>query len=194
LFDYTEGLGFSDGVAPLPADNLINNPWFHSSNSTSIASLQGWTNVLQNGIGWGMSDKSQNPTPSGEIGTAARWAEMNGTFYPNLDVYLYQVVTAYSANRKLKFSTWWVSHKVDILEVTVYGGTSQNGPWVKVWTPFSERFLFLPTLRRMARRTIYGSTPILWRQQLPRDIRTTKWKSILAIRNRLQKRAAVMWG
>ncbi len=124
-------------VSPLPGDNLVTNPWFTSGSNTSLASLDGWTNVLKNGLGWGPSDKSQNPSPYGDVGTAARWAEVNGTVYPDVDVYLYQVISADSSERKLQFSSWWVSHRVDILEYTVYGSASAQGPWTKVWTPFA---------------------------------------------------------
>lgn len=124
-------------VSPLPGDNLVTNPWFNSGSNTSLASLDGWTNVLKNGVGWIPSDKDQNPSPYGEMGTAARWAEMNEVVYPNVDVYLYQVISADSAQRKLRFSTWWVSHRVDVLEYTVYGSSSAQGPWTKVWTPLS---------------------------------------------------------
>lgn len=124
-------------VSPFPDDNLLTNPWFHSSSDPSVASLEGWTNVLNNGIGWGKSDKEQNPSPYGEMGTAARWAEMGGKVYPGVDARLYQVVAADSSDRSLKFSSWWVSHRIDILEYVVYGGNSPQGPWTKVWTPFS---------------------------------------------------------
>lgn len=124
-------------VPDLPGDNLVNNAWFNNGSNTSIASLEGWTNVLKNGVGWGPSDKDQNPSPYSETGTSARWAEINETVYPNVDVYLYQIIEADSSHKNLKFSTWWVSHRIDILEYTVFGGSSSNGPWTKVWTPFS---------------------------------------------------------
>jgi hypothetical protein len=144
----TNALAFS--VSPLPEDNLIENPWFRSSSNPTLAGLDGWTNVLQNGVGWGVSQKEQNPTPdivvSGRCGferiycgTAARWAQNTDKgvkdIYPGLDVYLYQVVSTNSSHRKLNFFTYWVSHRIDVLEVTIYGGSSPDGPWEKVWLP-----------------------------------------------------------
>lgn len=128
---------FAFPVDSLPEDNLIINPWFHSRSNRAVASLEGWTQELNDGLGWGLSDKEQNPSPYGEIGTAARWAERDGVVYPNIDVVISQVVKADAAHRKLKFSTWWVSHRLDLLEFTVFGGNSETGPWETAWIPFS---------------------------------------------------------
>ena len=143
---------YSYSVPPLPEDNLIVNPWFRSASEPTSPGLDGWVAVLQDGIGWGLSQKATNPTAdvivSGRCGldedycgTAARWARLldegDKVSYPDLDVYLYQVVKAEAANRKLKYFTYWVNHKIDVAEVRVYGGDTPDGEWTEVWFPFS---------------------------------------------------------
>ncbi len=138
-------------VPPLPEDNLLINPWFRSTRDLRVPGLEGWTNVLQNGIGWGTSQKVDNPSPeiivSGKCGfkevycgTGARWANETAdkevSSYPGLDVYLYQVVKTDSTHRKLKFFMYWVNHKLDVFEVKIYGADAPDGPWLDVWDPF----------------------------------------------------------
>lgn len=163
-------------VPPLPNDNLIVNPWFRSASDPTFPGLDGWTNVLQNGIGWGLSQKDQNPSPdiviSGRCGfkpiycgTAARWSKrlIDGVeyIYPGLDVYLYQVVLANSANRKLRFFTYWVTHKVEILEVTIYGGSSPAGPWTNLWVPLSHTQDVNPPPPPGGKDTLWANTSFL---------------------------------
>lgn len=139
-------------VPPLPEDNLLLNPWFRSVSDPRIPGLDGWTNVLQNGIGWGTSQKVDNPSPeiivSGKCGfkevycgTGARWAnetaEKEVSSYPGVDVYLFQVVKTDPTHRKLKFFMHWVNHKIEIFETKIYGAETADGPWQEVWAPFS---------------------------------------------------------
>ena len=149
-------------VPELPGDNLIVNPWFRSATDPNAPGLDGWTNVLTDGVGWVLSQKESNPSPdivvsgrcAGEpvyCGTSARWAKIvsgphAGKTFPNIDVYLYQVVAAGPAHRKLTFFTHWVSHRVAAAEVTVYGSQAPDGPWELVWTPFfhSQDDLIIP--------------------------------------------------
>ena len=139
-------------VPELPGDNLIVNPWFRDANNPAEEGLDGWTRLLTNGVGWVLSQKESNPAPdiviSGDCGnasvycgTSARWAEIvsgpqAGNVYPNIDVFLYQVVAANAADRQLKFFTHWVSHRVAAADVSIYGSQSPNGPWTLVWVPF----------------------------------------------------------
>jgi len=150
----TPSLGYGYPVPPLPENNLIINPWFRSTSDPTTAGLDGWTNVLQDGIGWGITQKASNPSSDviingkcgfGEdyCGTGARWAndpdpgeQVNFTF-PGVDVYLYQVVQADPANRKLKYFMHWVNHKLDVAEVRIYGSETANGQWTEIWLPFS---------------------------------------------------------
>ncbi len=142
---------FGYPVPPLPDDNLINNPWFRSASDPRLPGLDGWINVLQNGIGWGDSQKVDNPSPEIVIagkcgfkevycGTSARWAnetaEKEVTSYPGVDVYLYQVVKSDPSHRKLKFFMYWVNHKLDVFEVKIYGSETPDGSWQDVWSPF----------------------------------------------------------
>ena len=142
-------------VPPLPDDNLIINPWFRSASNPSTAGLDGWTNVLNNGLGWGISQKESNPSPDLLIhgkcgfkevycGTGARWAAERwgartggDVLHPNVDVYLYQVVPADPSHRQLRFLTYFVLHRVEVVELTIYGGENSDGPWTQVWKPFA---------------------------------------------------------
>lgn len=152
LFIPTKAFGYA--VPPLPEDNLIKNPWFRSTNNPTIAGFDSWNPVLTDGVTWGLDQKESNPSPDilvtkrcnfNEVycGTGARWANLNdqdGTgavSYPGVDVYLNQVVQADAANRKLKYSMYWVNHKLDIAEVKVYGSDNSSGAWQEVWIPFS---------------------------------------------------------
>lgn len=131
-------------VPPLPEDNLIVNPWFRNGN---MPGFSGWSLPLnEEGLTWGPSQKESNPSPDivvsgtcgGQIvycGTAARWAEQEKVYYPNIDVFAYQIVSTDASNRKLKFFAHFVSHRVDVGAVNIYGGQSNSGPWEHVWTP-----------------------------------------------------------
>ncbi|NUM46875.1 MAG: hypothetical protein HUU38_19385, partial [Anaerolineales bacterium] len=138
-------------VPPLPEDNLITNPWFRSVSDPRVAGLDGWTNILQDGIGWDLSQKETNPSPdivtSGVCGfkevycgTGARWANetIDKTLisHPGIDAVMYQVVQTDPSHRHLKFSMYWVNHKLDVFEVKIYGATTAEGPWTSVWNPF----------------------------------------------------------
>ncbi|MGH2537035.1 MAG: hypothetical protein ACRDHL_06555 [Candidatus Promineifilaceae bacterium] len=139
-------------VPPLPAGNLITNPWFRDPADPNASSLAGWTDAGGLNAYWSSSQKASNPTPDVVIsgvcggnaemycGTAGRlsWrpGQSGGVAVLGEDAYLYQVVSADPAARKLHFSTHWVSHVVDPAEIVIYGGQSPAGPWAPVWTPF----------------------------------------------------------
>jgi hypothetical protein len=139
-------------VPPLPDDNLLTNPWFRSVENPAAAGLEGWTNDLSAGVGWGISQKESNPSPeilvSGVCGfepvycgTGARWANISsedGTeSYPDVDVFLHQVVSTDSSHRHLNFSMYWVNHRLEVGEVIVYGSDRPDGPWELVWQPIT---------------------------------------------------------
>ncbi len=117
-------------VPPLPEDNLIVNPWFRNGN---MPGFSGWSLPLNaEGLTWGPSQKESNPSPDivvsgtcgGQVvycGTAARWAEQEKVYYPNIDVFAYQIVSTDPANRKLKFFAHYVSHRVEVGAVNIYG-------------------------------------------------------------------------
>jgi len=128
-------------VHPLPEDNLVLNPWFREGNKPS---LDGWVDATVGNGGWVASQKAGNPSPDQVIGTAARistgrGAERKGwSVDPGVDTYLYQVVSADPTKRTLKFDMYWVTHTVDPVTVTVFGGDSSEGPWTELWQPFRQ--------------------------------------------------------
>lgn len=142
---------FGYDVPPLPDDNLITNPWFRSASDPGMAGLDGWTNILQDGVGWDISQKESNPSPEIVVsgvcgfkevfcGTGARWANENVNqqlySYPGVDAVMYQVVQADPTQRKLKFFMYWVNHKLEVFEVKIYSAVSTDGPWTEIWDPF----------------------------------------------------------
>ena len=141
-------------VDPLPEDNLISNPWFRSTRNPNAASLDGWTDAAGPDTYWLEDQSSISPSPDMVVsgvcgnqpaycGTAARYHPNPGFRFtkargiPGVDAYLYQVVSANSSHRKLKFFTHWTNHIIDIAEVTIYGSDSSNGPWSRAWVPFT---------------------------------------------------------
>ena len=124
-------------VEPLPADNLVKNPWFRSGNKPS---LEHWVPDKN----WTASDKQGNPTPDDVEGTAARIStgrtdqQRGKTVDVGVETCLYQVVAADPAHTTLKFDMYWVTHTVNPCVVTVYGGPSAQGPWTEVWKPFHQ--------------------------------------------------------
>ena len=137
-------------VPELPEDNLITNPWFRSASDPTKPGLDGWTDAAGENKYWSTSQKETNPSPDIVVsgicgsrqvycGTTARLHPKKvsgGRAVPGVDAYLSQVVTANSSHRKLKFFMHWVSHRVDLAEVSIYGGDSAHGPWTLAWTPF----------------------------------------------------------
>jgi hypothetical protein len=136
-------------VDELPDDNLIENPWFRSAGNDS--GLDGWIDVGGNNKYWSSSQKASNPTgdqisagPCGSqelyCGTAARldptMGKSGGMGIPGVDSYLYQVIEADRTDRKLIFFAHWVSHEIEVAEVSIYGGDSADGPFELVWVPF----------------------------------------------------------
>jgi hypothetical protein len=123
-------------VDPLPDNNLMQNPWFRTGNKSSLA---GWTDAAGSNVIWSHSQKRSNPSPDDVLGTSARLAfgsgQGGGTGQGGVDAYLYQVVQADPALNHLQFKIHWVTQWIDRATVTIYGGTSADGPWTAVWTP-----------------------------------------------------------
>ncbi|WP_420628175.1 hypothetical protein [Candidatus Leptofilum sp.] len=123
-------------VDPLPENNLIENPWFREGNRPSLA---GWTDAAGNNVIWSLSQKQSNPSPDQVIGTSARLAfgsgQGGGTGQDGVDSYLYQVVAADPSLTHLQFKIHWVTQWIDRAAVTIYGGSSADGPWTAVWVP-----------------------------------------------------------
>ena len=130
----------------LPSDNLIQNPWFRSSNC-QFSSI-GWK-TNEGEAPWGGSAKIQDPTDfncNGDwTGFAARFARNAGKeaqqeFYPNKDALLSQVVGPVSpANITLQFHFLFVAHRFNWFKAEIYGSNNVNGPWTSVWIPLDER-------------------------------------------------------
>lgn len=140
-------------VPPLPDGNMVLNPWFRDNENPTLSGLDGWTDAAGKDKYWSSSQKESNPSPeiikSGVCGnepvycgTGARLSvipgQSGGTAVPGVDANLYQVISADPSLRKLKFFTYWVSHRVEIAEVVILGSSTPNGPWTLLWVPFSH--------------------------------------------------------
>lgn len=127
---------FAQTIEPLPDDNLVQNPWFRSGSEPSLA---GWFDQAGSNVIWSLSQKNSNPSPDQVQGTSARLAfgsgQGGGTGQGGVDAYLYQVVSADPALNHLKFKIHWVTGYIERAAVTIYGGSSVEGPWTAVWTP-----------------------------------------------------------
>jgi hypothetical protein len=75
-------------------------------------------------------------------GTAARISsgrtdqERGKTVDVGVETCFYQILAADPSHTMLKFHMYWVTHTVNPVTVTVYGGKSPDGPWTAVWKPF----------------------------------------------------------
>jgi hypothetical protein len=145
FFPVRNALAFQ--VDPLPADNLIKNPWFRSSAKPTRVGMDFWTNVNNY---WTLTQKINNPSPDAFLtgtcdkytptycGTSAKLAADDGNAIVGVDAFLYQVVAADPTHKKLKFYIHWVAHYVDPFEVKIYGGETVDGPWNLAWTPLHQ--------------------------------------------------------
>lgn len=141
-------------VDPLPADNLVKNPWFRSVATPSYPGLDDWS---PGAVALGLSQKESNPSPDLRVapdcknqlaycGTGLRWAEQRPECpLTNVgkDASVSQIVAVAAgraADRFLRFHTWWVSHRIQVAEVNVYGADSASGPFAYVWKPFFKSF------------------------------------------------------
>jgi hypothetical protein len=127
----------------LPADNLLQNPWFQDPNDPEEPSLAGWVDETPGSGFWSLSNKPSDPTSGGFTnGAAARVSVGRGdspkTVEIGEDAYLTQVVSADASKTTLKFFMHWVTHTVKPADVTIFGGNSPSGPWTQVWVPFNQ--------------------------------------------------------
>lgn len=139
---------FAFQVDPLPENNLVINPWFRDQSDSTRAGLDGWTDAAGRDPHWGLSQKSTNPSPdefiSGKCGNVPDYCGTSARLHPDtgiplgVDAYLYQVIAADPANRRLHYFAHWVAHAVGIAEVTIYGGVTADGPWTEIWKPFHQ--------------------------------------------------------
>ncbi|MHC4079518.1 MAG: hypothetical protein ACYST0_13880, partial [Planctomycetota bacterium] len=116
-------------VPPLPTDNLVTNPWFRDPTGKT-GSMAGWTVAKGS---WNATKKGHNPSPDIRGQTAGDLDPRGGS---NQDTYIYQVVPANGAHRRLKFQMYWVTISMVQVYARVLGGPSKKGPWTTVWTPF----------------------------------------------------------
>jgi hypothetical protein len=128
-------------VAPLPADNLIGNPWISAIvNGQLVVDTTGW--VFEGNPSWGTGRAKPDcpgPLPYIERPTL-RWARNSGAnpeLHPNVEVRVHTVVAADPSHRTLKFFMHWVMHRMT-LQAHVYGGPSASGPWTPLWMPFEH--------------------------------------------------------
>jgi hypothetical protein len=118
-------------VPPLPADNLVANPWFRDPTGKS-GSMAGWTVAKGS---WNATKKGHNPSPDILGQTAGDLDPRGGA---NQDTYIYQVVSANAAHRRLRFRMYWVTISMVQVYVKILGGPTKSGPWTTAWTPFLE--------------------------------------------------------
>jgi hypothetical protein len=128
-------------VAPMPAGNLIGNPWFSKVVSGQLKlDTTGW--VLTGSPAWGTGNAKPDcpgPSPWGTSYTL-RWARNSGQipeFHPNVEVKAHTIVSANGAHRTLKFFMHWVMHRMT-LKAVVYSGPTVSGPWTQVWLAFEH--------------------------------------------------------
>lgn len=128
-------------VPPIPAGNLIQNPWFRSTAMPTQPGLDGWTDAAGTNIYWSTSQKDTNPSPDSVQGTSARWAsgsgQGGGTGVGGVDAFLYQVVQANPSDTTLWFKTHWVTGWIEDANAKIYGSSSAEGPWTLLWTPLA---------------------------------------------------------
>ena len=157
-------------VDPLPADNLIENPWFRIGDQPSLA---GWVEATPGPGGWTASQKQGNPTPDDVIGTAARISTGRGdtrtgwTVDSGVDAVLYQIVAADPAKRTLKFDMFWVAHTINPAKVTVFGGDSERVLGPSFGSPSTRCIPVIRPESKMGNELWrYYSTPQIWPQSL----------------------------
>lgn len=135
------GLALADVVAPLPAGNLVTNPWFSTVvNGELRLDTSGW--VFEGSPTWGTGNAKPDcpgPAPWGTSFTL-RWARQSGQvpeFHPNIEVRAHTVVAANASHRTIKYFMHWVMHRMT-LKTHVYGSASPSGPWTQLWIPFQH--------------------------------------------------------
>jgi hypothetical protein len=132
---------------PLPADNLVHNPWFQQDCEFSA---EGWSvDQTADGLSWGGSDKTQNPSAEscgGEYnGNSMRWAKQSGAsleFSPEQDARFWQVVGPVDETQTvLRFHFLLVAHRMNQLRAQISGAMDADGPWTPLWTPLDKGWL-----------------------------------------------------
>jgi len=110
-----------------PTGNLLANPYFEGDHSSTV--IPGWVN---NGL-WDISVKPHNPSPNN---TAARIndPEQQGESQPGETAVIYQIVEG--GGSSLAASIACVEHYAEVMQVTIFGSQSPDGPWTSVWQPF----------------------------------------------------------
>lgn len=137
-------------VPPLPADNLVLNPWFRDLSDLIGPSMQYWT--VDFGT-WSATYKWHNPSPDnlGDQSHTAADISAHGPPCQGVDCYFHQVVSANPSNKTLKFQIYWITIMMDENWAVIYGGNSVSGPWTEVWQPFH----------------VYNTHNLGWRQSGP---------------------------
>lgn len=118
----------SPPISNLGTNQLI-NPCFDGPHNGDPLN---WTEAPPGG--W---DVSANKNPCGDNKTAARLNDpsLAGQSQPNVHEYIYQVVTGQGATLTVQMAC--IQHFALIGDTNIYGGSSANGPWTLVWTPFT---------------------------------------------------------
>lgn len=110
-----------------PTGNLLANPYFEGDHNSTV--IPGWVN---NGL-WDISVKAHNPSPNN---TAARIndPEQQGEYLLGETAVIYQIVEGGGSN--LAASIACVQHYAEVMQVTIFGSQSPDGPWTSAWQPF----------------------------------------------------------
>lgn len=118
---------FTATIPPAQGDNQLLNPYFEGKHSST--EIPGWVNSGQ----WDVSIKGHNPSPN-ETAARINVAKYFGDYTPGETAVLYQVVGGGGPN--LTASIACVQHYADVMQVTILGSETSEGPWTPVWQPF----------------------------------------------------------
>lgn len=110
-----------------PTGNLLANPYFEGDHSSTV--IPGWVNDGQ----WDISVKPHNPSPN-DTSARINGPEQAGEYQQGETAVIYQIVEGGGSN--LAASIACVQHQAEVMQVTIFGSQSPDGPWTSVWQPF----------------------------------------------------------
>jgi hypothetical protein len=82
---------------------------------------------------WDISVKPHNPSPN-DTSARINGPEQHGEYLLGETAVIYQIVEG--GGSSLAASIACVEHYAEVMQVTIFGSQSPNGPWTSVWQPF----------------------------------------------------------